>query len=350
MDKENNSTEISDNTITQENKLNSLPIKNNCLQLAVALTSHCNLNCYMCSRRYNKSKNKHMSDEVFEKVLKIIPYAKTLSLRASGEPLMTRNLVNKLKQIKSVNPDIDINLTTNGIAFLRGYRYMYNVLKLIDNLFLSINGIRSYEKIMIPAKWKKIKKVLKMFHVIQHNLPAKFNSLLGIVVMRKNFRDIPNIIELARKYNFHQVSIKPMWIHDKSLLNESIYHDEKLYQKVLGKIKIAKLKAKKYHIKIHDLVSIKAKVNNRKNRIICREPWQSLVVKADGKALLCCTRNTLIGDLSSQTFEEIWYGKESDNYRKGMLTNKYYKECLKCNKIFPEIKDSYIKIKYDTGL
>lgn len=61
----------------------------------------------------------------------------------------------------------------------------------------------------------------------------------------------------------------------------------------------------------------------------------------EGNVLICCLRNTHIGNLNELSFDEIWNGREARNYRKGLLEKRPYKHCLDCRLLFPDRRESF---------
>lgn len=61
----------------------------------------------------------------------------------------------------------------------------------------------------------------------------------------------------------------------------------------------------------------------------------------NGNVLLCCRRNTCVGNLENNTFEELWFGQEAEAFRNGLMTGDYYKVCQDCKFIHPEDPENF---------
>lgn len=64
----------------------------------------------------------------------------------------------------------------------------------------------------------------------------------------------------------------------------------------------------------------------------CFRMWSSCVVTWDGKVLPCCFDKDgtwVMGDLSKESFNEIWHGKKYDEFRRGIIKNR--KGIAMCN-------------------
>lgn len=66
----------------------------------------------------------------------------------------------------------------------------------------------------------------------------------------------------------------------------------------------------------------------------CPLPWWHLSVEPTGKVFSCCNSITFppLGDLHSQTAEDIWNGKELAALRSSFLKGECPKQCLQCVK------------------
>ena len=64
----------------------------------------------------------------------------------------------------------------------------------------------------------------------------------------------------------------------------------------------------------------------------CKYPWTMVVVRPDQKVIPCClwSESTIMGDLSSQTFEEIWNGAPYRRLRTELQTDRPRRCCQEC--------------------
>ena len=64
----------------------------------------------------------------------------------------------------------------------------------------------------------------------------------------------------------------------------------------------------------------------------CKYPWTMVVVRPDQKVIPCClwSESTIMGDLSSQTFEEIWNGVPYKRLRTELQTDRPRRCCQEC--------------------
>jgi len=64
-----------------------------------------------------------------------------------------------------------------------------------------------------------------------------------------------------------------------------------------------------------------------KNQLLdhCWKMWHSCVITWDGRVVPCCfdkDAHHVMGDLSRQSFREIWFGKEYDSFRASLMRSR----------------------------
>lgn len=67
-----------------------------------------------------------------------------------------------------------------------------------------------------------------------------------------------------------------------------------------------------------------------KSETFCMLPWIHLHGWPTGEAFLCCMSNTPVGNLQTNTMEEIWNNDNLKQVRQNMLSNKPCVECTRC--------------------
>lgn len=68
------------------------------------------------------------------------------------------------------------------------------------------------------------------------------------------------------------------------------------------------------------------------SKTFCILPWLHMYVNPDGSVLPCCIaqHNERLGNVQSESIEDIWNGKKYKNLRKRMLAGEKCKECTAC--------------------
>lgn len=162
--------------------------------LRIALTARCNLRCIYC---HHEGEVSHECEIPAEMVVAVAKAAADLGMRAikftGGEPLMRKDLEDLISQM----PDgLDISMTTNGI-FLADRAHSLAEAGL-DRVNVSLDSLN-------PETFGSITGCRKgdLDRVIAGIDAAKDAGLepikLNVVVLRKNEKEIPELIEFSRQ-------------------------------------------------------------------------------------------------------------------------------------------------------
>ena len=257
--------------------------------------SGCNARCIFCpySEKRDKLPSGKMKDDLFEKIVQefSIFTPKYIIPCFTNEPLLDKNLYDKLLYIKERSPKTKIKLTTNGS--LLNEKLIEKLLKpnLLYEITVSFNGFRkeTFEYFMRGLSFKQC-----------------FNNLLNLLnYVNKNKLKRPKII-----VNMLQIaSIKSEIDKAKS------FWESKGAKVVLNPIENrgGSVKEKK------DFSS------NFKRNLKCRRPFNTAVITFDGKMVLCCVdyeRKVILGDLKNQSIYEVWNSPLLNEIRKKLLEGR----------------------------
>lgn len=327
--------------------------------LNIVLTSKCNLNCIMCE---NSKENIELSDKQFEDIIEIMPYLQKLTLRG-GEVFLDKRLYNLLDEAGKNN--INIEIVTNGQLL---NKYIIN--KLIDNkveITFSIDSVdeKNYEYIRVGGSFKKLLKNLKNFKEFKKIKKSEILTRLTMVVMKRNYKEIENIIEFAKEYGFNEIYLLPVYGSyvgkEENFFNYGV--DCNIIKELsLKKEKFQKL-AHRYSIKLNNMLPdikdydsginlnanfrirknvsekmIITKQSNKKigiNNLFCFAPWQQMFLMNNDIAVPTCSCSfSLKEDRIKNKNEENfiisrWNGSEMLEYRNKILSNQYKEVCIK---------------------
>lgn len=91
--------------------------------LRISVTDRCNLRCQYCMPESGVTKLEHKDILTFEEILRVVKVLAKLGIRkvrlTGGEPLLRRNIVSLVENIKSIDGIEQIFLTTNGVLLSR---------------------------------------------------------------------------------------------------------------------------------------------------------------------------------------------------------------------------------------
>jgi len=164
--------------------------------LRVSVTNNCNLSCSYCMPDGFSNQKIEKNLLSFTNIVKIVEAGTEIGIKkirlTGGEPLLRKNIINLIREIKNISGIEELTLTTNGILL----KNMAKPLKDagLDRINISIDTLD-------PIKYKKITRVGSIENVLAGieavNEAGFKNTKINTVVM-PNFN--ANEIELIKKF------------------------------------------------------------------------------------------------------------------------------------------------------
>jgi len=315
--------------------------------MAMNMDTQCNLRCIMCIRRkypqeainalqYDFKIYKQVADETF-------PYARWVQLATAGEPLMAGNLMEQLRIIKNYSMKLD--LVTNA-TLLNNDDLIKNILQVPGCLHVSIDGAtkETYESIRIGAKFDQVIENIRRFSRVREKLYATDKPTLhfAVVLMKRNIKELPKLIELAKKLAVDSVDCSHVTIFYERIKNESlVYHKELAnYYMMLAQEKANELNI---HLNIpplfnavNDVQSKRSKNNLKSEFKICPFLWKRAYIDWTGNVLPCCAPDPpVMGNVKEKPFREIWNSELYQEMRRRLNTDNPFDCCKHCFIVAP---------------
>jgi radical SAM protein with 4Fe4S-binding SPASM domain len=172
--------------------------------LVIEATNYCNLNCSFCNRNKITTKLKHMTIAEFKKILEIFKdnEIKTVKLQGMGEPYLHPNYLELCRILRDYFPNCMIISATN--CQHDHFETLSESLRYLDYQYLSIDGLKeNYEKFRLGASWEKLISFLERISQLKDSKKCSIN----FVATEHNYRDIPALIKLSKKYNLGEIRI-----------------------------------------------------------------------------------------------------------------------------------------------
>jgi radical SAM protein with 4Fe4S-binding SPASM domain len=133
-------------------------------------------------------------------------------------------------------------------------------------------------------------------------------------------------------------------VNKEELEKESLFYHQKIAQRIfyISKKKAANLgihlSLPRSFVKFGEIGGARGsretekvkEINEVKKNILCYEPWHSTFISFDGKVYPCCYNHKIMGDLTNQSFRQIWNGKHYQELRKKINSENPPKECKEC--------------------
>ena len=275
------------------------------------VTNFCNLECSFCNRAEVVKNPQHMKLEKWELVLEKLKGQplREAKLQGLGEPFMHPQYSELCKALKKAFPETFLVTATNG-----QYRItdnFHNALTYIDEMYISIDGYGdNYERDRAPAKWSKMLEFLKEISTIDRK---GCNIVVNYVVTPANVDDIQKVMDLAHANNIAQVwlNIAQNWSEDGLAQNEFTPEQMETLRKY----------------------SANVKGRSPWTYSDCFWPIRGLYVDAAGDVKLCClnTSAVAVGNLFTQSIEEIHSSQRFLDIRQGCLDDDPHEHCKTCS-------------------
>lgn len=314
--------------------------------IQLVMTLQCNLNCIMCNEKHE---NIFISDRELNDLIKIMPYMQFLTLRG-GEVFYDKRTGRILDE--AYQNDVKLTVITNGL--LLDDQIIDKLLRVAGGIVFSIDSPfqETYESIRIGGKFEKLKENLKKIYQARKIKKYKLYLTLNMVIMKKNYNEIEDMLYFAKEYGFDAVVLAPVEGNVKGV-------DENFFEKDLDNECIEKITVKRdyfeqianklgihldnkipknirYHIKENlrnevPNTSFKSNFNEKINekKLFCYAPFRQMFKAIDYSNPLCCCEIRETDLKQSNTGNSIldrWNSSNMLFYREQMLKHN----CKNC--------------------
>ena len=176
--------------------------------IRLAIDDSCNLSCPSCRThqiferdRFQLRKRYRLADRIIEYVKKQ-SHTINIHVGSDGDPFASLVYRYFVKEIKDL-PNVRFTIQTNGLLIKKMYHRHTEMFKKLDVLNISIDGATktTYELLRRGGSYEKIIENLKFIK----ELNKKFIVRVHVVVQEKNFKEMFDFIELAKRYNINNI-------------------------------------------------------------------------------------------------------------------------------------------------
>lgn len=336
------------------------------VDVTLDVTNKCPLKCIQCRKTYFETfdEQQDMNFPLFEKIAKeVFPYARSVSLSSAGEPLMTRNFMDAVELSRQYG--LDVSFITSGMHL--DHNRAEKLVELgVSRVEFSIDGASAevYNKIRIGSNYDKVIKNISYLNEVkrrkQSNAPLmRFN----FVLMKSNIHELPDLIRLAHRLGIEEVQTQHMVVFIDQLKDEALIFDKERSNRYVTE---AKSLAERYGIRFYHppLFTVGTKEDRRPESTIdpqdgkiwvkaddfdfervthpnvpdgmlaCTDPWRKIFIDWRGMVYPCCVwKEDPLGDLTKNTFVEVWNSEPYRNLRRGLTAGPLGKSCASCSVI-----------------
>jgi radical SAM protein with 4Fe4S-binding SPASM domain len=287
------------------------------ISISIEPTTSCNLRCPECPsglRSFTRPTGM-LKDDLFKNVIdQLSSTLSYLTFYFQGEPYLNPKF---LEMVQYASSKGIYTATSTNAHYLDEENARKTIASGLDRLIISIDGTEqeTYQSYRVGGKLEKViegtKNILRLRKELKSKTP---HVVFQFLVVRPNEHQVPEIYSLAKKLGVDRVALKTAQIYDYKNGSDLIpTHD----------------KYSRYQKESSGLFSIKNELLDH-----CWKMWQSCVITWDGKVVPCCfdkDAHHVMGDLSKQSFEEIWRGNAYREFRSSLLRSRSEIEmCKNC--------------------
>lgn len=287
------------------------------MSISIEPTTSCNLRCPECPsglRSFTRPTGM-LKDDLFKNVIDQL--ASTLSYLTfyfQGEPYLNPKFLNMVRYASSKGI---YTATSTNAHYLDDDNAKKTIESGLNRLIISLDGTtqETYEAYRVGGNLEKViqgtRNILRWRKELKSVTP---HVVFQFLVVRPNEHQVKDVYALADKLGVDRVALKTAQIYDYQHGSDLIPTQEKY---------------SRYRKDSAGLYSIKNDLLDH-----CWKMWHSCVITWDGKVVPCCfdkDAHHVMGDLSKQTFTEIWKGEAYQEFRKSLLKSRSEIEmCRNC--------------------
>ncbi len=287
------------------------------ISISIEPTTSCNLRCPECPsglRSFTRPTGM-LKDDLFKNVIdQLSSTLSYLTFYFQGEPYLNPKF---LEMVQYASGKGIYTATSTNAHYLDEENARKTIASGLDRLIISIDGTEqeTYQSYRVGGKLEKViegtKNILRLRKEMKSRTP---HVVFQFLVVRPNEHQVPEVYALANELGVDRVALKTAQIYDYKNGSDLIPTLDKY---------------SRYRHEANGLFSIKNELLNH-----CWKMWHSCVITWDGKVVPCCfdkDAHHIMGDLSNQSFEEIWKGEAYNEFRASLLRSRSEIEmCKNC--------------------
>ncbi|MFY8022044.1 MAG: radical SAM/SPASM domain-containing protein [Bacteroidia bacterium] len=286
------------------------------MTLEIEPTTSCNLRCPQCPSGLREfTRNTGMLDlPMYKKIIDEVHHDLIwLILYFQGEPFLNKKFLEFVRYASDKNI---YTATSSNAHYFTDEMAKATVESGLDRLIVSIDGVTqdAYSKYRIGGNLDKVlegtRNLVKWKKQLNSSTP---HIIWQFIAFKHNEHQIPEVKKMAKEIGVDELGIKTAQIYDYQSSDEFIPENEELSR----------------YTKTENGYQIKNKLLNQ-----CWRLWRGSVITWDGLVVPCCFDKDAthrFGDVSSQTFKEVWQNDSYKNFRKAILqSRKEIDICTNC--------------------
>jgi radical SAM protein with 4Fe4S-binding SPASM domain len=322
------------------------------------LNNKCMLKCKMCyfSSDLRKIPSVTMPFELFEKIAEqVFPKTKSLALSCAAEPLLVPNFDQYL--MATAKYDIPYKRITTNALLLKEKNIEAMIKANLSEVQISIDGAtkETHEHIRKNSNFSKLCEKIELLQQVKQKNGSKLPAVnILFTLLRCNFRELPDFLELAKRLKVdrvratHLIPFKKLDLHSESLI-----HCQEEANQVFDHCRnLAKDLALDFLLPPNFPPGFDNDRPPRINKPNCQTPFNSLYILSDGQVLPCTwfpLQEFSAGNFNEQSFEEIWNAPVYTELRKQFEAKVYTPYCVNCPPWGDDSIDDYVFLERERG-
>lgn len=310
----------------KEFEAQKLTLQSRPTRLYLESTLKCNFYCKTCSKGYEVYAAEDLRPEILELVTReVLPYNRVISITGFGEPTMAANFSGILDL--AVANGSKVHFVTN--ASLLNFDRLEKLMRVPVDIVISFDGgtKETFEMVRAGSNFErtleKLAMIKKLRDIFLADMRAAFS--FNFVALRCNIRELPEVVRIARRYDIINVGVADYAFGGTEFDVESNRYDPQAANKA---IRNAETLAKEAGINLMvppdydpdpppppgsswlDRLRRVRRLLPEKNRFPqkCTSPWNEPYIHVNGVVTPCCASPHYLGDLRTQSFDQVWNG------------------------------------------
>ncbi len=304
------------------------------------VNNRCNLKCRMCGfsdPRVASVPKYDMPRSLFDSIAaQVFPMTNLLVLSMMTEPFMTRDFPDRLARVREFAVPYS-EIITNGT--LLNERSIGKILDAgITRMTFSIDGgtKQIHESIRPGAVFQVVLYNFSLFQSMRKNCGAALPQLrINHLLSEPNVDHFDEFLRLVEKVRPEMVGVRTVSPMSRAAIQPS--RDPAFWEKVrTAREKLAEF-CRRTGIRdggfLRDRPTAIDLLDDSGEEITCRAPWENVAIHPNGDLCPCIAwTRTPLGNLTRQSFEEIWEGSVAEALRREFEEAKPGLDCLNCTR------------------
>lgn len=313
------------------------------VQLSLYTTDTCNLKCIMCNIGQKVAPKITISEDGYRRVFDTFPYITTIALTGAelfydkGNP---SGYVRKIFDEGCKYPHLKFSGLSNG-TLINEERARLVVDKFSwMNVSLDTTDPEEYARIRVGSKFNLVIRNLQHIRDLKlgKGLNPENDPRIGLcfIIMERTYKQVLQMVELAQELKARWIQFQAPW--EGTLQDENIFSQRDKVEYFLSLIRLAEDKIKgsslqvinrTYNKILHYFPDMKEQFDIPQQLIVgkwpkcCEVPYKEAYIGSTGNVNVCCTSPTVLGNINTMSFREIWNSEKALGLRERILSGNY---------------------------